>query len=209
MEAGRAGATGVVGARPVGRRRRQDLLDLLDQLTPKIEELTAARAGGGAATVARRLMTHPGVGPITALAFELVIGTPERFRCGKQIGSYLGLIPARIPAPTATTGTHQQAGQRAAALPAGGSRASHGAQRSSMAAAVRSPGHAAATQYRHRRHGPQIGGELYWMWRQGGDDDRHPEPVRTRGSPEIPMVCSKSPPYDWAPRSPSPGSLKK
>ena len=34
-----------------------------------------------------------GVGPLTALAFELVIGTPERFHCGKQIASYLGLVP--------------------------------------------------------------------------------------------------------------------
>ena len=29
--------------------------------------------------VTLRLMTHPGVGPLTALAYELVIGTPERF----------------------------------------------------------------------------------------------------------------------------------
>ncbi len=39
-------------------------------------------------------MTHPGVGPLTALAFVLIIGTPERFKCGKQIGSYVGLIPS-------------------------------------------------------------------------------------------------------------------
>ncbi len=38
-------------------------------------------------------MTHPGVGPITALAFVLVIESPDRFACGKKIGSYLGLIP--------------------------------------------------------------------------------------------------------------------
>jgi Transposase IS116/IS110/IS902 family len=36
---------------------------------------------------------HPGVGPLTALAYELVIGTPERFHCGKQIASYVGLVP--------------------------------------------------------------------------------------------------------------------
>jgi hypothetical protein len=42
---------------------------------------------------ALRLMTHPGVGPITALAFVLIIGSPDRFASGKQIGSYLGLIP--------------------------------------------------------------------------------------------------------------------
>ena len=46
------------------------------------------------ARVARRLMTHPGVGALTALVFELVIGTPQRFPCGKQIASYVGLVPA-------------------------------------------------------------------------------------------------------------------
>jgi transposase len=38
-------------------------------------------------------MTHPVVGILTALAFELVIGTPERFDSGKQIASYVGLVP--------------------------------------------------------------------------------------------------------------------
>ena len=38
-------------------------------------------------------MTHPGVGPLTALAFVLIIGKAERFECGKQIASYLGLVP--------------------------------------------------------------------------------------------------------------------
>ena len=40
-----------------------------------------------------RLMTHPGVGPITALAFVLIIDSAERFACGKQIASCVGLIP--------------------------------------------------------------------------------------------------------------------
>ena len=82
------------GLAPWASRRRQDLLDLLDQLTPKIQELTQAMEQEvEKRPVARRLMTHPGVGPLTALAFELVIGTPERFHCGKQIASYLGLVP--------------------------------------------------------------------------------------------------------------------
>jgi transposase len=38
-------------------------------------------------------MTHPGVGALTALAFVLIIGKAERFQCGKQIASYLGLVP--------------------------------------------------------------------------------------------------------------------
>ena len=75
-------------------RRRQDLLDILDQLTPKIQELTCAlEQEVEKRPVTRRLMTHPGVGPLTALAYELVIGTPERFHCGKQIASYVGLVP--------------------------------------------------------------------------------------------------------------------
>jgi transposase len=32
--------------------------------------------------------------PLTALAFVLIIRTPERFHRGEQIGSYIGLIPS-------------------------------------------------------------------------------------------------------------------
>jgi transposase len=92
--AGRAELEAIVLA-PWATRRRQDLLDLLDQLTPKITELTrAVEDQVEKRPVARRLTTHPGVGPLTALAYELVIGTPERFHCGKQIASYVGLVPA-------------------------------------------------------------------------------------------------------------------
>ena len=38
-------------------------------------------------------MTHPGVGALTALAFALIIGDAKRFQCGKQVASYLGLVP--------------------------------------------------------------------------------------------------------------------
>jgi len=76
-------------------RRRQDLLQLLDRMNPPIEELTAAiEQEAKKNPEALRLMTHPGVGSLTALAFVLIIGTPERFQCGKQIGSYVGLIPS-------------------------------------------------------------------------------------------------------------------
>ncbi len=43
--------------------------------------------------MAQRLMTHPGVGALTAPAFVLIIGEAERFACGKQIAAYLGLVP--------------------------------------------------------------------------------------------------------------------
>ena len=39
------------------------------------------------------MQTHPGVGPLTALAFVLILGKADRFQCGKQVASYLGLVP--------------------------------------------------------------------------------------------------------------------
>ena len=79
---------------PWTTRRRQELLELLDRFDPKIAELTAAvEQEAERRPEVVRLQTHPGVGPITALTYVLVLGTPERFHCGKQVGSYLGLIP--------------------------------------------------------------------------------------------------------------------
>jgi len=79
---------------PWTTRRRQELLQLLDQLNPNIDELgQAIEQEAECMPEVKLLMTHPGVGPITALAFVLVIGSPERFGCGKQVASYLGLIP--------------------------------------------------------------------------------------------------------------------
>jgi transposase len=75
-------------------RRREDLLTLLAGLEAAIAELTrAVEAAAEQDERARRLMTHPGVGPITALAFVLVIGDVQRFPHSRQLTSYLGLIP--------------------------------------------------------------------------------------------------------------------
>src|ERR1700746_176299 len=79
---------------PWASRRREELLKLLDGLNPTIAELPqASDQEVERSAEARRLMTHPGVGPITALAFVLIIGKAERFPCGKQIAAYLGLVP--------------------------------------------------------------------------------------------------------------------
>src|ERR1700732_2137545 len=79
---------------PWASRRRRELLELLDRMNPTIEELTTAvQEEVRKRPEALRLMTHPGVGPLTALAYVLIIGTPTRFACAKQIGSYVGLIP--------------------------------------------------------------------------------------------------------------------
>src|SRR5258707_42430 len=64
-------------------------------MNPTIEELTAAaEQEARKRPEALRLMTHPGVGPLTALAYVLIIGTPSRFHRGKQIGNYVGMIPS-------------------------------------------------------------------------------------------------------------------
>src|ERR1700694_1684866 len=80
---------------PWASRRRRDLLELLDRLDPTIAKLTQAMEQEvEKCPEAQRLRTHPGVGSLTALAFVLIIGRAERFQCGKQIASYLGLVPS-------------------------------------------------------------------------------------------------------------------
>lgn len=76
-------------------RRRGDLLVLLEGLEPAIAELSqAVEAQAQQDARVRLLMTHPGVGPITGLAFVLVIGDVTRFPRSRKLASYLGLIPS-------------------------------------------------------------------------------------------------------------------
>jgi transposase len=44
-------------------------------------------------SVCRRLMTIPGVGPVTSLAFVSTIDVPARFKTSKAVGPSLGLAP--------------------------------------------------------------------------------------------------------------------
>ena len=75
-------------------RRREDLLHLLAELDRQLGELDQAVSRAAEEhPQARLLMTQPGVGPITALAFVLTIGEVSRFRHSNQVASYLGLIP--------------------------------------------------------------------------------------------------------------------
>jgi transposase len=79
---------------PWASRRRQELLRMLDQLDASLREFDQAvseQAKQNPAAV--RLMTHPGVGPVTSLAFVLTLGPVGRFERSKQVVSYLGLNP--------------------------------------------------------------------------------------------------------------------
>ncbi len=75
-------------------QRRADLLCLLDVLHDQILLLDrAVEDAANSHLPAHLLMTQPGVGPNTALAYALTIGDPKRFPRSKQVASYLGLVP--------------------------------------------------------------------------------------------------------------------
>jgi transposase len=67
------------------------LLTMLNQQIGKLDE--AVQHAADEHPQAQLLMTQPGVGPNTALAYVLTIGDVSRFPRGKQVASYLGLIP--------------------------------------------------------------------------------------------------------------------
>ena len=75
--------------------RRSELQLLNEHLTKHIDELDQ-QVGEQVRQrpQAQRLMTHPGVGPVTALATEVFLGDPSRFGDAKALASYVGMIPS-------------------------------------------------------------------------------------------------------------------
>lgn len=67
----------------------RSLLQQTAILTSAVQQRTRNSA------VCRRLMTMPGVGPLTALAFAAAIDDPQRFKRSASVGAYLGLTPRR------------------------------------------------------------------------------------------------------------------
>jgi transposase len=81
--------------RPWASQRRQELLELLDRLDPRIGKLDAAvEAEAQRRPETVRLRQQKGVGPVTALAFVLTVGPVERFPNSRKLVSYLGLNPS-------------------------------------------------------------------------------------------------------------------
>jgi transposase len=79
---------------PWASYRRQELLRMFDELTTTTARLDlAVEQAAKSQALAVRLMTHPGVGPVTSLAFVLILGPVARFQHSKQVVSYLGLNP--------------------------------------------------------------------------------------------------------------------
>ena len=91
---------------PWASRRREDLFKVKEMLNGQIDQLDQAVVDAAEKNEkARLLMTQPGVGPITSLAFVLTMGDVNRFQRGKQVASYLGLIPREY-----SSGGHQRLG---------------------------------------------------------------------------------------------------
>jgi transposase len=89
------------------RQRRDELLRLYVQLQQRIQELDGqVEKQVQQRPQALRLLTHPGVGPVTALATEVFLGDPHRFANGKNLASYIGMIPCEH-----TSGKRQRLGK--------------------------------------------------------------------------------------------------
>jgi transposase len=79
---------------PWASYRRQELLRMYDERAAATAQLDlAVEQAAKAQPLAARLMTPPGVGPVTSLAFVLILGPVARFERSKQVVGYLGLDP--------------------------------------------------------------------------------------------------------------------
>jgi len=171
---------------PWASRRREDLFKVRAVLDEQINSLDAAVAKAAEENeLAHLLMTHPGVGPITSLAFVVTMGDVSRFPRGKQVGSYLGLIPRE----------HTSGGkQRTASITKQGNRF----MRTLLVEAVQSVVRYEPEfrrEYLHRCHGSEKGIakvaaarklaiRLYWMLQS---NTGYPEIVRVEGSSRVPL----------------------
>lgn len=172
--------------------RRQNLLELLQSMDRQIAVLDRAASQAAEQNPgAKLLMSHPGVGPITSLAFVLTLGDVTRFQRGKQVASYLGLIP-----------TENSSGgkQRLGSISKQGNRFLRMLLVESAQSVVRYDPQF-RKQYLHRCHAKpkaiakvaaarKLAVRLYWMLRT---HTAYPEVVRIESSPRGPLAMKDQP----------------
>ena len=169
------------------KQRREDSLQLLDELDSRIAKLDiVVQQEADRDAVARLLQTHPGVGPITGLAFSLTLGTIERFARSRQVVSYLGLNPAEY-----SSGGRQHLG--------GISKQGNPMLRSLLVEAGQSAARCvpelkrAYQRLKHRKHSGvgkvmvarKLAVRLFWMWKT----QQPYSAARTQGSPSHSLVA--------------------
>jgi transposase len=89
VTSGSQGVAGLAGAMTGLLAARNAVLAAIVAIDRDLKRLARA------SEACRRLMTIPGVGQLTALAFVAAIDDPERFRRSRDVGAYLGLVPRR------------------------------------------------------------------------------------------------------------------
>ncbi len=173
--------------KPWAACRREDLLGLLAMLDEQIGKLDrAVQQAAEENPQSRLLMTQPGVGPNTALAYVLTIGDVSRFPRGKQVASYLGLIPREE-----SSGGRQRLG----AITKQGNRMLRSLLVEAAQIAVRYDPQF-RREYLHRCHqkpkavakvaaARKLAVRLYWMLRT---HVAYPEIVRIESSPRVALV---------------------
>ena len=173
--------------KPWASCRREDLLALLKMLDEQVGKLDGAvQKVAEENPQAKLLMTQPGVGPNTALAFVLTLGDVHRFRRGKQVASYLGLIPREE-----SSGGRQKLGS----ITKQGNRMLRALLVEAAQTAVRCDPQF-RKQYLHRCHqkpkavakvaaARKLAVRLYWMLRT---QTAYPEIVRIESSSRVPLV---------------------
>jgi transposase len=175
--------------RPWTSRRREDLFKVREMLDAQIAPLDQAVVEVAEKNErARLLMTQPGVGPITAMAFVLTMGDVHRFPRGKQVASYLGLIPREY-----SSGGKQRLGS----ISKQGNRFLRMLLVEAAQNAVRCDPQM-RNEYLHRCHSKAKGVakvaaarklaiRLYWMLRTNSG---YPEVVRVESSSRVPLVSA-------------------
>jgi transposase len=175
--------------RPWASRRREDLLRVIAMLDQQIQSLDLAVTEAAEKNPhARLLMTQPGVGPVTSLAFVLTMGDVSRFRRGKQVASYLGLIPREY-----SSGGHQRLGS----ISKQGNRFMRMLLVEAAQGAVRCDPQF-RSEYLHRCHqkpkgvakvaaARKLAIRLYWMLRT---QKAYPAIVSIEGSSRVPLVSA-------------------
>ena len=176
---------------PWTKRRRDDLLKILEQMDSHIAELSKAVAAEAQQwPQAVLLMSHPGVGPIVALATVLTLGDVSRFARGKHVASYLGLIPRED-----SSGEHRRLGSitkqgnsfmRFLLVQAGMSAARGDAELGRVYKRLAQRKHHGVAKVAVAR---RLVLRLYWMLRT---NRRYPEVVRMQGSSSHPVAEVKA-----------------
>lgn len=176
---------------PWTKRRRDDLLEMIREKDAQIAELSAAlEAEAEGSADAKLLMSHPGVGPILALATVVTLGKVERFQDGKHVASYLGLIPRED-----SSGERRRLGSiskqgnsfmRFLLVQAGMSAARGDAGLGRVYKRLVQKKHHGVAKVAIAR---KLVVRLYWMLRT---QKQYPEVVRMQGSPSHPVAEAKA-----------------